>query len=279
LLWAWNPALLLILSVDGHNDGLMIVWLLLGWLLMSRGRYQLGMIVMLLAPLTKPIGLLPLPYFFLACWQALENRQNKVRFLLITGLAGLILAWLTFLPFGSPLALAQRLLGEATSGGGFSPLVLFILAARENGANPPLGVITKIAGILFVLFALWLAWRTWRGRSPLRASADIFAGYIVQAIRFRLWYAIWPFPWVLLDFGRMGAGDRSALGRLVAGLTLLLTSQLSALIYGQIRTELLGGSHYLAHLLGVAFTFLLPIVAGLAAFAYSARLRGRHRVG
>jgi hypothetical protein len=278
LLWAWNPALLLILAMDGHNDGLMIVWLLLGWWLMTRGRHQLGMIIMLLAPLTKPIGLLPLAYFFLACWQLLESRRFKARFLLITGLAGLALLWLSFLPFGSPLALAQRLLGEAASGGGFSPLALFILVAREYGADPSLAVSTRIATSLFVLFALWLVWKTWRGRSPLRAAADIFAGYIVQAFRFRIWYAIWLFPWLLLDFGRTPRGDRSSLGRLAAGLTLLLTSQLSALIYGQFRTELLGGSQYKAHLFGVFFTFLVPVLVGLAASAYSARPHERRRV-
>ncbi len=28
LLWAWNPSLLLIFAMDGHNDALMITWLL-----------------------------------------------------------------------------------------------------------------------------------------------------------------------------------------------------------------------------------------------------------
>jgi hypothetical protein len=277
LLWLWNPALLLIFVMDGHNDSLMIVWFLLGWLLMVRGRTQIGLIVMLLAPLTKPIGLLPLPFFFLAGWRGLPHKQAKVRYFLLTGISALVLLWLAFLPFGSPVDLAQRLLGEATSGGGFTPLAFFILEAREAGFAAPVSPVIRVLTLLFLVFALWLLWLTWRGRSPLRAAADIFAGYILQAFRFRIWYAAWPFPWLILDRGRVAANDASSRGRLAAGLTFLLTSQLSVLIYGQVRTELLGNSHLRAHRAGIAFTFALPLLVGIVVAVYSARSRARQK--
>jgi hypothetical protein len=275
LLWLWNPALLLIFAMDGHNDSLMLLWLLLGWLLMSRGRIQLGMIIALLAPLTKPIALLALPYFFLASWPGLPAGRARVRFLLLTGVSGLVLAWLAFLPFGSPLDLAQRLLGEASSGGGFTPLALFILEARQAGLDMPARPAIRVLTGLFVILALGLLWLTWRGRSALRAVADIFAAYILQAFRFRIWYAAWPFAWLLLDHGQAKRSTPATSGRLAAGITFLLTSQLSVLIYGQIRTELLGNSHLRAHRAGIAFTFLLPLLVGLAIGAYQARLAER----
>ncbi|UCG24714.1 MAG: hypothetical protein JSW55_01575, partial [Chloroflexota bacterium] len=277
LLWAWNPALLLIFAMDGHNDSLMLLWLLLGWWLMVRGRTQIGLFVMLLAPLTKPIGLLPLPFFFLAGWRHWPDRRARLRYLLLTGIGALVSLWLAFLPFGSPLDLAQRLLGEATSGGGFTPLALFILEAREAGFDPPVPIAIRVLSVMFAFFGLGLLWLTWRGRSPLRAAADIFAGYILQAFRFRIWYAAWPFPWLLLDRGRSAEADSSSNGRLAAGLTFLLTSQLSVLIYGQIRSELLGNSHLRAHRAGIAFTFLLPLLVGVVVAAYSARLRNRQK--
>ena len=116
-----------------------------------------------------------------------------------------------------------------------------------------------------------------RGRSPLRAAADIFAGYILQAFRFRIWYTAWPFPWLVLDRGRSADADGASKGRLAAGLTILLTSQLSVLIYGQIRTELLGNSHLRAHRAGIAFTFLLPLLVGVVVAAYSARSDDRQK--
>ena len=277
LLWVWNPSLLLIFAMDGHNDALMLLWLLLGWLLMVRGRLEWGMIFMLLAPLTKLIGLLPLPFFFVASWRQLPGMRARVRFLLVTLIAGLVLLMLTFLPFGSPLSLITRLINEAGSGGGFSPLTLIILQARSLGLNPSIRTATSFGILLLLLLAVWLLWQTWRGRSPLRAVADIFAGYIAQAFRFRIWYAAWPFPWLLLDRGQNDEADVSSRARLAAGLSFLLTSQLSVLIYGQIRTELLGSSQLGAHWLGVLFTFLVPILVGLAVAAYSVSSRERQK--
>jgi alpha-1,6-mannosyltransferase len=279
LLWLWNPALLLIFAMDGHNDSLMLAWLLLGWLLISRGRIQLGMIVALLAPLTKPIALLALPYFFLDGWGQLPDRRTRIRFLLASAGGGLLLAWLAFLPFGSPLDLARRLLGEASSGGGFSPLAWFILEARQAGLTMPARPVTRIFSGLFVLLAIGLLWLTWRGRPALRATADVFAGYILQAFRFRIWYAAWPFAWLVLDSGQTGEADASARGRLAAGTTFLLTTQLSVLIYGQIRTELLGRSQLRAHRAGIAFTFLLPLVVGLLVATLQARSLARQSEG
>jgi hypothetical protein len=264
LLWAWNPTLLLIFAMDGHNDSLMLLWLLAGWWLISRDRYQLGMIVMLLAPLTKAIGLLPLPFFFIAIWHRLPNTAVRVRFLIITVVAGIALMLLFFLPFGSPLDLGRRLIEEAEGGLGFSPVTLLYIFSKEfAGINPQLALVSRFFAILFGLFALWLAWRTWKGRTPLRTTADIFWGYIVQALNFRIWYAAWSFPWLLLDYADSEHRDTTSTARLGTGLTFLLTTQISVIIYGHIRVWLLGGSTIASHLVGVSFTFLPALLVGV----------------
>ncbi len=275
LLWAWNPSILLILAMNGHNDGLMIIWLLLGWWLMINGRGQAGMVTMMLAPLTKPIGLLPLPFFFISCWRQIPEYAARLRFLVISMAAGVVLVILAFLPYGSPLNLILRLIREAGGGGGFSPSALLVLELRRLGYNPSISLTTQIGTLLFLLLAFFLLWVTWRSRSQLKAAADIFAGYIIQAFRFRIWYAAWPFPWLILDRGNSADNDIVSRARLAAGLTFLFTSQLSVLIYGQIRVELLGGSQLRAHRLGILFTFLLPVCVGLAAAAYNARSSDR----
>jgi alpha-1,6-mannosyltransferase len=275
LLWAWNPSLLLIFAMNGHNDAFMLTWLALGWLLMARNQLQFGMITMLLAPLVKSTGLLPLPFFFIACWKMLPNRIARLRFLTVTILAGLALVLIAFLPFGSPIPLIQRLLSIAGSGGGFSPLPWIILEARARGLDPSIQLAIQLGSLLLILLALWLLWQTWRGRSPLKAAADIFAGFIIQAFHFRIWYAVWPFPWLLLDRGQIEEDDPPSKARLAAGLTFLFTSQLSVLVYGQIRTELLGSSQLRAHRAGIFLTFLIPLLTGLAVAAYSARSRDR----
>jgi hypothetical protein len=280
LLWAWNPSLLLIFAMNGHNDSVMIAWLVLGWLLMERGEYQLGITAMFLAPLIKPIALLAIPYFFIHGCQRSPDRTKKARYLILTFIGAFLLLWLAFYPFGSPVDLIRRLISEAGSGGGFSPLALLILELRRLELSPPIILYTRLAAFLFILLSLGLLWKTWRGRSPLRGAADVFAGYIVQAFRFRIWYAAWPIPWLLLDHGKSSIPGKQTFGpapRLVAGISLLLASQLSVLIYGHLRIEVFGSSQLRAHRYGVLFTFVLPLMVALIFAFYTARLNARHR--
>jgi alpha-1,6-mannosyltransferase len=259
ILWAWNPALLLTFVTNAHNDALMIFWLLLGFVVIRRGHLQAGFLLMFLGPLTKPIGVLALPLFFLRIWHDIATIKLRLRFLLVTFAGGLILLTLSFLPFGSPLELAQRLLHEAAAGGGFSLAVLLILMAQKLNLPFSVTLAAQIALLLFGLFVLWLLWKTWRGRSPVRGTADIFYGYLLQALNFRIWYAAWPFPWLILDAGEHPQAWRTAY-RLHYGLWFLLTTQLSVLIYAQVRIFLLGGDQLQAHLLGVLFTFGAPFL-------------------
>ncbi|MFQ5400308.1 MAG: polyprenol phosphomannose-dependent alpha 1,6 mannosyltransferase MptB [Anaerolineae bacterium] len=259
MLWGWNPVLLLVLVVDAHNDGLMLLWLMLGFWMVRRGRPSLGFLLMSLAPLSKPIGLLPLPWFFLVIWRELPDGRARLRFGLLALLGAAAAVWLTFLPFGSPLDLAHRLLREASGGAGFSLPALIILVVQTLGGVIKAWQVKWIGPGLVGVTALWLAWRTWHGRSPLRGAADIFIAYLLQALNFRIWYAIWPFPWLLLDAGEQEHSRASAY-RLRVGLWFLLTAQLSVLIYGHLRLYALGGNQLLAHALGVPFTLGLPFL-------------------
>ena len=270
LLWAWNPALLLIFIADGHNDGLMIMWLLLGLLISRRGYATAGFLVMLLAPLTKPIGILALPFFFLAAIRSLPDWKTRGKFTLSISLGAVILMTIAFLPFGSPLDLVERLLREISAVPGFSIAVMLLFITQLFGQPVSMTLLSTIGGVLMitaVFMGIWLLWRTWQGRSPLRSTADIFGTYILQALSFRIWYAAWPFPWLLLDdvYGEDNACTEPGRNgrfsyRLRVGLWFLLTSQLSVLIYGHVRVYALGGSQMAAHLIGVPFTFGLPFL-------------------
>ncbi len=250
ILWAWNPALLLTFVINAHNDIFMLVWLLLGNLLIQRQRPTAGFLVMALAPLTKPIGLLPLPFFWLASWRHMAGNE-RWRYTAVTLIGSLILALLAFAPFGSPWGLAQRLLREASGVGGFSISATLILSLWSLGSNLDVSWILNAGRWLFFSYALGQAWQVWHGRSPQHSTANIFLAYILTAFSFRIWYAVWPAPWLLLS----PPSHRQRLG-----LLLLLTTQLSVLIYGHLRIYALGGSQVIAHLIGIAFTFGLPFL-------------------
>jgi hypothetical protein len=254
LLWLWNPALFNIFVIDAHNDGLMLFWLVLGYLVWRRWqRPFFAFMLMVLAPLTKPIGLLALPFFFIGMWHSLADRvlYRRLAFGLLCLVGSLGLVWLAFWPFGSPLDLAVRLLDEA-SGGGFSPLTLLYLLLLQGMEQVPVNLLLNGARLLFIGAALlWLAWGFWGKRPSLSGTADIFTGYLWHAFSFRIWYAVWAFPWLLLD-------GRSYWRRV--GIWFLLTTQLSVLIYGHLRFYALGGSLFWSHLIGVLFTFGLPLL-------------------
>ncbi len=258
LLWAWNPALLLTFALNGHNDALMLLWLLLGYWAGRRGRPIAGFLLMCLAALTKPVAALVLPVFFIAAWRALPDGRARARFTLVAAGGTAVLTWLSFLPWAAPgrfwqtpLELVGRLLREATDGGGFSPAVWLYFALGQRVGIETIGAVLRG---LFALFAAWVLWRGWRGRAARRGAADLAFGYLAQALSFRIWYSVWPFPWLLLD----GAGDRVAAYRLRAGLWFLLLAQLSVVFYGQWRVAVWGGDQVMTHLVGVPLVFGLP---------------------
>jgi hypothetical protein len=99
--------------------------------------------------------------------------------------------------------------------------------------------------------------------------------------KFRIWYASWIFPWLLLD---VPSEDKAynwptAAFRLRAGVWFLLTSQLSVLIYGQARIPLFGGEHLWTHLIGVPFTFGLPLLLAAIPTVSAARKHSRATSG
>lgn len=265
LLWAWNPALLLTFILDGHNDALMLLWLLLGRWMARRGRPAAGFLVMALAALTKPVAVLALPFFFLESIRDLPAGRARRHFALVALGGVMLLAWLAFWPWADtngPLQaaadLGARLSREATGGAGFSLAVWVYVALGQRVAVETIGLVLRL---LFLGFALWLVWLGARGRSALRGAADVFYGYVVTALNFRIWYAVWPFPWLILDAGQHAEHTDTASAadyRLRLGFWFLLTTQLSVVVYGHLRVFVLGGDQGLAHLIGVPLVFGLP---------------------
>jgi hypothetical protein len=202
-------------------------------------------------------------------WRRSSPTPVRLRQLALGALLAVIIAAIAFLPFGSPWALALRLWREAGQDGGFSPTALVILAGREWSLPVPVAAVTGAATAAFALAAGWLLWRCARGGSAVAGAAAVFAAYCVQAFRFRIWYSAWPIPFLLLD--------PTAGRRLAAGLWFLLTAQLSVVAYGHLRVFWLGGDQLLAHLIGVPFTFVLPLLLARFVSGRAARLDERQR--
>jgi hypothetical protein len=260
VLWAWNPALLFMFVVDGHNDSLMLFWLIFGYWWVRREQPLLGITLMALAPLTKLAGLLPIPLFGLAILRPMRSWRERLIFLLLALVYSFGVMVVVFLPFGSPLPLMLRILDEAHTGASFSPLAWLIYWGGRINLTPSMEQLTRGSSALLAVGALSLAWWTWRGRAAIRSVADLYAIYLVTAFRFRIWYPTWLWPWMVLDL----SGGR----RLLLGFWFLWSSQLSTFIYWHLRVAWFDRDHAIAHLIGVPFVFL-PLFILLAVAAVS----------
>ncbi len=281
VLWAWNPALLLTFVMGAHNDGLMLFWLLLGMFVMQRKAYVIGLWVMVLAVLTKPVAALAVPFFFVAAVRDLPSWRMRLRYALIAGGGAVLIGWLSFWPWSgpdsalvTPLRLGLRLVQEATAFAGFSVTVASWFRLEASGVDLPLDTLGLAARVAFLLFAAWLLWQCWRGRSALWAAANVFLGYLYQALSFRIWYAVWPFPLLLLDAARPEASARQAY-RLHVGLWFLLLSQVSVIVYGHVRVWRFDGQQPPTHYLGVTLVFLLPWLLALVSRLVVSELAAR----
>lgn len=256
ILWSWNPALLFMFAVDGHNDALMLFWLALGYVVMRR-RPLTGFLIAALGALTKPVAVLALPFLLIGCLRQEESWRQRLRFLVTAGVGSGLMALIAFVPFGSPLHLVVRLLTEASEAVGFSPGILIILLAQRLNLPIDLAVVIEVGTAIglfsLALLALWLMWRVWRGMRPVQGIVTVFAAYLVTALTFRIWYSMWPFVWLVFD----GLRSRFAL---TTGIWFLCTAHLSVLIYGHLRVHALQGDQVITHLIGVPFTFLLPLI-------------------
>ena len=258
LLWAWNPAILLTAVANGHNDMLMLAALLLGWLAIRRGYPGPGMALAFVGPLLKPIGLLALPFLFIDAWRSLGDAQRRqLPLLLWTAVGGGLLILVAFRPYGDPTVVLPRLIAEASGGSSFAPFTLLFLFADRMGWRLPFATITRLLPVLYLGYFLWLLWRSAHGRRATNLVPRAFYGYLLQALNFRIWYASWPFPWLILD---AAAGKQAGRRALEAGVWFLLTAQLSVLIHGHFRFDVFNDDVMLTHLLGVPFVFFLPLL-------------------
>ncbi len=253
ILWLWNPAVLYMLVIDAHNDGVVLFWILLGaWVWKKYDRPTTATLIMVLAPLTKLSGIVPLPFFGLTILRSLPDLKTRIRYIVLSSIGTGLLVFITFLPFGSPLDLFERLLSESKGGGGFSPLVfIHFMGQRIEGLEIDIWQWISWGTSTFVLLSggllLW-------GREAWRSSAESYYIYLATAFKFRIWYTLWLFPFALIS---------DSFYHRRAAYLLLLTSQLSVIIYGHLRIHLFGGDHAIAHFIAVPLTFLFPLLAPL----------------
>ena len=215
LLLAWNPVVLVETMGHGHNDIVMVFWVLAAaWALTGR-RYTLAILALVLGALVKYLPVLMIPAALAIALRELgAARQSTgtseapsrithhvsrfmphLRFLLVTGLAAAALVAVAYAPFwrGLETLSIERRQGLLTSS---LPAAAWALLQSSWGQQPASQRISLIAAGMTALFALWQAVRAWRDSDWLsfpRAAFNILMFYLLlTCLWFQNWYAIWP---------------------------------------------------------------------------------------
>ena len=96
--WLLNPMVLIGSALGGHNDAVLLFFVLLSWFLLQRQRFVLGLVTLVLAAHVKLTALIWLPACVLwVVWQRGWKQALKIG--LLSALIGLGVSWLLYLPF------------------------------------------------------------------------------------------------------------------------------------------------------------------------------------
>jgi len=193
-LLAWNPTVLFSTLGNGHNDIVMLFWILLAAWLLVRGRYTAAILALLVGALVKYLPLLLLPAAGLVAWNRIKEPGARLRFLVLSAVAGTTLVYLAYRPFWAgpgTLTIERRARLFTTS----LPAVIYNLSLTGTDKVSVAPVISLTAAGLTGIFALWRGSRT--GPHPEHsafpgAAFDILTFYLLlTCLWFQQWYTIW----------------------------------------------------------------------------------------
>jgi len=205
LLLGWNPMMQFETFGNGHNDIAMAFWILAAVWLITRRRFTLAVLALVMGALFKYIPLLLLPAAGLIGLREQTSGRARVRYFALTALAVLALVVLAYAPFwvGPGTLTVERRAQMFTSS---IPTLIYHALGSVVPPQQAGRWISGAAAALTGLFALFQGVRAWRDRSWLsfpRAALYTLMFYLLLATPwFMVWYPIWTLTLgVLFPFG------------------------------------------------------------------------------
>jgi alpha-1,6-mannosyltransferase len=194
LLLAWNPLVLYETLGQGHNDVVMLLWVLACVGFLARSRYTLAILALVTGALFKFVPLLLLPAAGLISLRALPRARARLRFAAVTACAAVIFVVLAYAPFWrGPETLGLELRRELFTTS--LPAVTYALLHGPLGKERAASAVSLVAAAITALFALWQGVRASRDpswQSFVQAAFAILMFYLLfTCLWFQQWYAVW----------------------------------------------------------------------------------------
>jgi hypothetical protein len=171
--YAWNPLVVIYIGVDGHNDSVLLAFLLASLYLGLRRDWELSLPLMACAVLVKFV---PLVLFPLLVWYG----RDRPGALVAGGIASTLLAAAAFAPFWIGVDTFDGVLDQASRMTG-SPAYLASLAAPDVLLRP-------VAAALFGVAYL----------AVLRSRLDLVTAAYAVLLSFLLVLSFWTKPWYFI---------------------------------------------------------------------------------
>jgi len=255
LFFAWNPLVLLQGLGNGHNDLVMLAWLLLALVLWQRsGNWLMATAALSLAVLTKASAAVMAPLLLVAVLRTQPTwRQRGIAF---AGMAavGIGLTILAYLPFWPPWESIAGVVDEMSARYTYTIAATLRMGLRELISPRVAWNVPRSTGqLLFLAIFGWSAIQVWRRRLDLASAGFlVYFTYLVSGASYRIWYPMWLVPLAAL---RLVPATRSRT------YLFCLTSEFSILFFYYVWRWYWPSASWLEiHLLTIPWQFGLPLL-------------------
>lgn len=200
LLFLWNPLLLFEIANEGHNDIIMVFFILLALYYLIREKFYSVIPLLTLSVMIKYISIIIIPFFLIFILKQ-KNKSNKFfiniiknwKFIIINLIISLIIIITLFAPFLNSNQIFQGILHQAgmisKSHLSFFP---FIISQISNEVL----VVKIISYFAFFLFYLFILFHN-QPQNIKQLINKILLAFILYLFVASFWLQAWYFIWII----------------------------------------------------------------------------------
>ena len=194
LLYLWNPVIIVEIANEGHNDALMIFFVLGALAACVARRPTASWIANAMGIMSKYLPALFLPAQLMYQWRTRDGAARFVLQMVVAAVCVLVIAWLLYAPLWAGVHTFDSFIDRGQPGSSASPMGGINYLLRRSEFSNYAGSISLTVIILpFLLLVMWLSWNARDAVALAQAFAWSSTLYVVLASPdYWPWYVCMP---------------------------------------------------------------------------------------